>query len=103
VSNCYSDKNNLHFGVITCSLGARYKQYCTNIVRTIMVDPPQAMQDNYEFLLTVQEEILKKLKHGWFTACVEFLHVEFLHVEFLHVEFLHVEFLHVEFLHIESY
>ncbi|KAF6032508.1 dre4 [Bugula neritina] len=59
-----SDKNNLHFGVITCSLGARYKQYCTNIVRTIMVDPPQAMQDNYEFLLTVQEEILKKLKHG---------------------------------------
>lgn len=59
-----SDKNNLHFGVVTCSLGARYKQYCSNIVRTIMVDPTQEQQDNYEFLLTVQEQILNKLKHG---------------------------------------
>lgn len=59
-----SDKNNLHFGVITCSLGARYKQYCSNIVRTMMVDPTQEQQDNYEFLLSVHEEILKKLKHG---------------------------------------
>ena len=60
----YSDKNTLHFGVITCSLGARYKQYCTNIVRTVMVDPSQEQQDNYEFLLSVHEEILAKLKHG---------------------------------------
>lgn len=59
-----SDKNNLHFGVITCSLGARYKQYCSNIVRTMMVDPNQDQQDNYEFLLKVQEEILTKLQHG---------------------------------------
>ena len=59
-----SDKNNLHFGVITCCLGARYKQYCSNLVRTMMVDPSQEQQDNYEFLLKVQEEIIGKLRHG---------------------------------------
>ena len=59
-----SDKNNLHFGVITCCLGARYKQYCSNLVRTMMVDPSQEQQDNYEFLLKVQEEIISKLRHG---------------------------------------
>lgn len=60
----YSDSNPLHFGVITCSLGARYKQYCSNIVRTIMVDPTQKQQDMYEFLLKVEDEILGKLQHG---------------------------------------
>lgn len=29
-----------------------------------MVDPTQEQQDNYEFLLKVQEEIMSKLKHG---------------------------------------
>ena len=29
-----------------------------------MVDPTQEQQDNYEFLLSVHEEILNKLKHG---------------------------------------
>ena len=59
-----SDKNNLHFGAIVCMLGARYKSYCSNIVRTLMVDPTEEMQKNYDFLLNVEEEILKKLQHG---------------------------------------
>lgn len=59
-----SDKNTLHFGVIVCSLGARYKSYCSNIVRTLMVNPPDSMQNNYNFLLTVEEEILKVLVAG---------------------------------------
>ena len=50
--------------MITCCLGARYKQYCSNLVRTMMVDPSQEQQDNYEFLLKVQEEIISKLRHG---------------------------------------
>lgn len=29
-----------------------------------MVNPTQEMQDNYNFLLEVQEEVLKKLTHG---------------------------------------
>ncbi|KAH8274963.1 hypothetical protein KR018_003444 [Drosophila ironensis] len=59
-----SDKNALHFGVIVCSLGARYKSYCSNISRTFLVNPTEAMQDNYTFLVNVQEEILKLLVPG---------------------------------------
>lgn len=39
-----SDKNILHFGAIVCSLGARYKSYCSNIVRTLLVNPTDAIQ-----------------------------------------------------------
>ncbi|OCT98054.1 hypothetical protein XELAEV_18010282mg [Xenopus laevis] len=59
-----SDKNHMHFGAITCALGIRYKSYCSNLVRTLMVDPTQEMQENYNFLLQLQEELLKELKHG---------------------------------------
>ncbi|KAK0081424.1 hypothetical protein PV325_012213 [Microctonus aethiopoides] len=59
-----SDKNTLHFGVIICSLGARYKSYCSNIVRTLLVNPTNAIVDNYNFLLQLEEEILKKLVAG---------------------------------------
>ncbi|XP_043952874.1 FACT complex subunit SPT16 [Gambusia affinis] len=59
-----SDKNHMHFGAITCAMGIRYKSYCSNLVRTLMVDPTQEMQDNYNFLLQVEEELLKELKHG---------------------------------------
>ncbi|KAH8365695.1 hypothetical protein KR093_003515 [Drosophila rubida] len=56
-----ADKNHLHFGVIVCSLGARYKSYCSNISRTFLVNPTETMQENYTFLVNVQEEILKLL------------------------------------------
>nr|CAD7575776.1 unnamed protein product [Timema californicum] len=39
-----SDKNVLHFGSIVCSLGARYKSYCSNIVRTLLVNPTDEIQ-----------------------------------------------------------
>ncbi|CAG9854847.1 unnamed protein product [Phyllotreta striolata] len=59
-----SDKNILHFGAIICSLGARYKSYCSNIVRTLLVNPTDEIQSNYNFLLSIQEELLKKLQSG---------------------------------------
>lgn len=66
---CPSDKNYMHFGAITCAMGIRYKSYCSNLVRTLMVDPPQEMQDNYNFLLEVEELLLKELRHGaWLVA-----------------------------------
>uniref|UniRef100_S4RDI0 FACT complex subunit n=1 Tax=Petromyzon marinus TaxID=7757 RepID=S4RDI0_PETMA len=57
-----SDKNHMHFGAIVCALGVRYKSYCANVVRTLMVDPTQTMQDTYTFLLGVQEHMLAQLK-----------------------------------------
>ncbi|KAK4879994.1 hypothetical protein RN001_008140 [Aquatica leii] len=59
-----SDKNTLHFGAIICSLGIRYKSYCSNIVRTLLVNPTEQIQNNYNFLLNVEEEVLKKLQAG---------------------------------------
>lgn len=59
-----SDKNTLHFGSIICCLGARYKSYCSNIVRTLLVNPSDEVQNNYNFLLNVEEEVLKKLTAG---------------------------------------
>lgn len=59
-----SDKNTLHFGAIICSLGARYKSYCSNIVRTLLVNPSEPVQNNYNFLINLEEEVLKKLQAG---------------------------------------
>lgn len=59
-----SSDEKLNFGVITCSLGVRYKFYCSNIVRTLMVEPTQVQQDLYNYLLTILDFILEKLKPG---------------------------------------
>ncbi|XP_050666094.1 FACT complex subunit spt16 isoform X2 [Leptidea sinapis] len=59
-----SDKNHLHFGSIVCSLGARYKSYCSNIVRTLLVNPTDEIQSNYNFLVNLEEEVMKNLVAG---------------------------------------
>ncbi|NXN99356.1 SP16H protein, partial [Rhinopomastus cyanomelas] len=59
-----SDKNPLHFGAITCCLGIRYKSYCSNLVRTLLVDPTQEMQELYSFLLQLQDRMLLDMRHG---------------------------------------
>lgn len=59
-----SDKNHLHFGSIICSLGARYKSYCSNIVRTLLVNPSDKIQDQYNFLVNMEDEILKLMVPG---------------------------------------
>ncbi|CAG5011929.1 unnamed protein product [Parnassius apollo] len=59
-----SDKNHLHFGAIVCSLGARYKSYCSNIVRTLLVNPTDEIQSNYNFLINLEEEVMKHLVAG---------------------------------------
>ncbi|KAL7031964.1 hypothetical protein ACKWTF_007185 [Chironomus riparius] len=59
-----SDKNHLHFGAIVCSLGVRYKSYCSNIVRTLLVNPSEKLQDQYNFLVNLEEEMLKVLIPG---------------------------------------
>ena len=59
-----SDKNVLHFGAIICSMGVKYKSYCSNIVRTLLVNPSDDIQNNYNFLTNLEEEVLKKLMSG---------------------------------------
>ncbi|XP_077983541.1 FACT complex subunit SPT16-like [Glandiceps talaboti] len=59
-----SDDNKLHFGAVTCALGIRYKSYCSNVVRTLLVDPTQEQQNNYNILLELEEVVSQKLQHG---------------------------------------
>lgn len=36
-----SNEDKLHYGTIICSLGVRYKFYCSNVVRTMLYEPSQ--------------------------------------------------------------
>ena len=49
---------------MVCCVGVRYKSYCSNIVRTYMVNPTEDMKANYEILLKVFDELCVKLQHG---------------------------------------
>lgn len=42
-----SNGDKLHAGTILCSLGGRYKSYCTNISRTYLVDPEKVFCVSY--------------------------------------------------------
>lgn len=59
-----SDKNPMHFDAIVCCMGVRYKNYCSNICRTFMVNPPDKMQKEYELLLDLFDVLVNKLKDG---------------------------------------
>lgn len=48
-------------GAIISSLGLRYKNYCSNIARTFLIDPTLEMEANYDILLELQEHIVKNL------------------------------------------
>lgn len=59
-----SDKNPMHFDAIVCCMGVRYKNYCSNICRTFMVNPPDKMQKEYDLLLDLFDALVNKLKDG---------------------------------------
>ena len=50
--------------IITVSLGARYKLYCSNIARTFLVDPPKKVSETYEILLEVQDACMEAMRPG---------------------------------------
>jgi nucleosome binding factor SPN SPT16 subunit len=55
---------NLTNDVIVVSIGARYKQYCSNIGRTFFVDPPKKVSETYDVLLEMQEACVATMKPG---------------------------------------
>ncbi|CCH40657.1 hypothetical protein BN7_191 [Wickerhamomyces ciferrii] len=59
-----SNEERFHGFVIIVSLGFRYQSYCSNLSRTFMVDPPKEVEDNYSFLLKIQDKVLENLKPG---------------------------------------
>ncbi|KAG2196503.1 hypothetical protein INT47_012797 [Mucor saturninus] len=63
-SSATSNNDRLFPGAIICSLGVRYKYYCSNLSRTFLIDPTKAMEKNYEFLLEVQNRVLDSIRDG---------------------------------------
>jgi nucleosome binding factor SPN SPT16 subunit len=59
-----STNANLSNDVMIVSIGARYKQYCSNISRTFFVDPPKKVSEMYDVLLEMQEACLSVMKPG---------------------------------------
>merc|ERR550532_3867232 len=59
-----TDSNPVHFGAIVATFGARYKQYCSNIARTFLVNPSEKIQSIYNMLVSLEEHILNELKDG---------------------------------------
>lgn len=59
-----SNDENVKFDVITVSLGARYQMYCSNIVRTFLVDAPKQVTNMYDILLGMHEACLKAMVPG---------------------------------------
>lgn len=59
-----SDDEVLHGGVILCSLGLRYKSYCSNVGRTYLIDPTDDQVKYYEFLVSLQKTAVSLAKDG---------------------------------------
>ena len=59
-----STSDKLSHDVIMVSIGARYRNYCSNIARTFFVDPPKKVTETYNVLLEVQEACLAAMKPG---------------------------------------
>ncbi|CAG8739484.1 8456_t:CDS:10, partial [Acaulospora morrowiae] len=63
-TSAQSNTSLLHEGTILFSLGVRYKSYCSNIGRTILMNPNKDQEKTYEFLLEIQRRILEWIKDG---------------------------------------
>ena len=59
-----SNEENLKYDIITVSLGARYNQYCSNIVRTFLIDVPEKVKKMYRTLLGMHEACLAAMVPG---------------------------------------
>ncbi|KAH8857856.1 FACT complex subunit SPT16 [Schistosoma japonicum] len=59
-----SDSRALHFGIIICSLGVRYQSYCSNVIRSLMVNPTDEQSANYTYLHDLFDWCIEQIKPG---------------------------------------
>ena len=63
-ASAQSNERNMKFDVVTCALGARYANYCSNIVRTYLFEPTKEKEAKYAALLRAREAALGALRPG---------------------------------------
>jgi nucleosome binding factor SPN SPT16 subunit len=59
-----SNEKNLEGGCVLCSIGVRYKSYCSNVGRTYLFDPNFEQEKYYNFLVSLQKKIFEMIKDG---------------------------------------
>ncbi|GAB4820394.1 hypothetical protein N2152v2_007440 [Parachlorella kessleri] len=64
LAGAVSNDNSLHYGVIVCSLGAKYASYCANVARTYFVDPSKKQEEEYAALLAAHQAAVAALVEG---------------------------------------
>ncbi|CAD5219494.1 unnamed protein product [Bursaphelenchus okinawaensis] len=63
----FSSENNDHnvsYGSVPCCLGMRYMSYCTNVARTLALEPAKSFEKVYDNLLSIQQKLLKEMRPG---------------------------------------
>ena len=73
--------DNLSFDIILVSLGARYRNYCSTIARTFLVDPPKVVSEHYDLLTNLHEACQKAMRPGKPLRNVHKAAVDFLNKE----------------------
>ncbi|KAF9052732.1 FACT complex subunit SPT16 [Panaeolus papilionaceus] len=73
-----SEDNIAHKGVFLVSFGMRFKSYSTNVGRTFIVDPHPEQEAQYGLLLSLQMELLSKIKDGALASDVYQFAVEYI-------------------------
>ncbi|KAG6331187.1 hypothetical protein ID866_7902 [Astraeus odoratus] len=53
-----------HKGVILIAVGMRYKSYCANLGRSVIVDPSKEQEEIYNLLVSLQAELIREMKDG---------------------------------------
>lgn len=51
-------------GVILCAIGARFRSYCSNVARSIMIDADKTQEKAYKILLKAHEAAIAALRPG---------------------------------------
>ena len=59
-----SDDSNLHAGTIIAGLGLRYKNYCSIVARSYLVDPNKSQESNYKLLLSIHNTVITEAQEG---------------------------------------
>ena len=60
--SAFSNAESLFYGTITCSLGARYKSYCSNVGRTYIINPSKSQEKHYKLLLELQQAAIDAMR-----------------------------------------
>uniref|UniRef100_A0A7E4VLK0 FACT complex subunit n=1 Tax=Panagrellus redivivus TaxID=6233 RepID=A0A7E4VLK0_PANRE len=73
-----SPETPLNYGCIVASLGCRFRSYCSNVGRTMMIEPADDLEVNYESMMAMEAAIIEAMRPGAVLADVYQKGIDFL-------------------------